>query len=176
MQKTLTRQSQIATSLEVDDGLPLGYTDAATLEADLNYLRSVIRDLKGTVHYDSPLLSTLTELADALANVSFHDATLTGNSTSETPAASDSSDRIATTRFVSEKLALAGGDSRYIHAQDVASNVWVITNPFDKTPSVITLDSAKGEVIGHIAYDSPVNPTTITITFESAISGKAFLN
>lgn len=64
-------------------------------------------------------------------------------------------------------------DKHYTHNQTVASSQWVITHDLNKYPSVEVVDTAGTIVIGDITHNS-VNQ--ITITFNAAFSGKAFLN
>jgi len=66
-----------------------------------------------------------------------------------------------------------GDDSNYTHHQTTPSEVWVIEHGLDKFPAVDVVDSASNVVIGEIHYD---NPTRVTITFQSAFAGRAFLN
>lgn len=178
MPRTKLRQSQISRSKLIDDSLPLaGYDDLDTLEKDLNYLRSVVKQLKGSSDYDTPLTKTLVELTTILENVSFEDATLTGNSTSDNPPISDYSKRIATTKFVTDKVAeqlsAAGADARYIHLQNIPSTIWTITHNLGKNPSVTIIDSSNKVVVGNVEY---LNQNEVMATFSSAFSGKAYCN
>lgn len=61
----------------------------------------------------------------------------------------------------------------YTHTQHIPSITWSIEHNMGKNPSVKCIDTADGEIIGDVKYDT-IN--TITITFSSAISGKAYLN
>lgn len=175
MNRTTVQQPQVAKSGEIIDALPLGYTNLHTLEDDLNYLRSVIRDLKGTVEYDSPLLSSLEELANAMGNISFEDVHLSGESTSVTPPQGDDSDRIATTKYVTEKLDTIEEDSRYTHHQGLASRIWVIDHPLLKHPTVTVIDSAGNTIEADVVYDGG-NLSRVEVYFTHPISGLAYLN
>ena len=65
------------------------------------------------------------------------------------------------------------GDKTFIWEQTTSQELWTINHGLDKRPSVLILDSAGTEVIGHVSY---LSDTTITITFSSAFKGKAILN
>ena len=61
----------------------------------------------------------------------------------------------------------------YTHNQINASAEWIIQHNLNKYPSVTVVDSAGNMVIGDVIYNSE---NQITITFQSAFSGKAYLN
>jgi hypothetical protein len=63
--------------------------------------------------------------------------------------------------------------TNYVHDQQVASATWVITHNMGKRPSVSIVDTADDEVIGQVTYNSN---NQVTLTFSSAVSGKAYLN
>lgn len=69
----------------------------------------------------------------------------------------------------------AHGDKTYIYRQDDASTIWTINHYLNKNPSVTILEGGVNgsEVEGDIVY---TNLNTITITFQSSISGIAYLN
>lgn len=58
-------------------------------------------------------------------------------------------------------------------SQNTAASVWVIPHNLDKFPSVTVVDSANDVIIGDINYDSS---DSLTISFSSETSGKAYLN
>lgn len=60
-----------------------------------------------------------------------------------------------------------------IFNQSSASSTWNITHTMEKFPSVTVVDSSNNVVVGEIVYNSN---TSITLTFASAFSGKAYLN
>lgn len=64
-------------------------------------------------------------------------------------------------------------DKNYIHNQDIPSNVWTISHPLKKFPSVTIVDSAGTCVIGSVQY---VDVNTIICSFSGVFSGKAYLN
>jgi|TARA_R100000935_G_C2839203_1_gene170059 hypothetical protein len=66
--------------------------------------------------------------------------------------------------------------STYVHPQDVASAIWVITHNLNSYPSVTVTDSANTPFatgFGQVVYNSA---NKLTITFSAAFTGKAFLN
>ena len=65
------------------------------------------------------------------------------------------------------------GDKSYIHTQIAASTTWSVTHALDKYPSVSVVDDGNNVVIGDIQY---TNANQLTITFNGAISGKAYIN
>ena len=64
-------------------------------------------------------------------------------------------------------------DKHYTFTQVSASATWNITHNLKKKPSVSIVDSADNNVYGDIEY---INENQLTITFNSAFSGKAYLN
>ena len=60
-----------------------------------------------------------------------------------------------------------------IFNQSSASTTWNIAHTMEKFPSVTVVDSSENGVIGEIIYNSN---SSITLTFASAFSGKAYLN
>ena len=65
------------------------------------------------------------------------------------------------------------GDKHYTFTQIAAASTWNITHNLKKKPSVSIVDSAENNVYGDIEY---INENQLTITFNSAFSGKAYLN
>jgi hypothetical protein len=61
----------------------------------------------------------------------------------------------------------------YMHTQGVASNSWVINHNLHFHPNVTVQDSAGNIVEGEIAY---TNTDSLTVSFSSAFSGKAYLS
>ncbi len=61
----------------------------------------------------------------------------------------------------------------YIHDQAVASSNWVISHGMGKFPAVSVVDSADNVVIGDVIY---VDTNNIAINFNSATTGRAYLN
>jgi hypothetical protein len=61
----------------------------------------------------------------------------------------------------------------YVHTQSVASTTWVVSHNLKKRPSVSVVDSADNIVIGDVTYNSD---SQVTINFNFAFSGKAYLN
>jgi len=69
---------------------------------------------------------------------------------------------------ISDSVTLA-----YVHDQQVAATTWNITHNLNKYPAVLIVDTAGDEVIGQVHFN---NSNSLTITFTSAFSGKAFIN
>lgn len=67
----------------------------------------------------------------------------------------------------------SGGDLTYVHRQEVAASVWTITHTLGKVPSVTVVDSGDSEVVGEVNFPSL---SQVVITFNSAFTGKAYLN
>lgn len=63
--------------------------------------------------------------------------------------------------------------TNYVHDQATASDTWVVTHNMGKKPSVSIVDTADDEVIGQVLYNSN---NQLTISFSSAVAGKAYLN
>lgn len=66
-----------------------------------------------------------------------------------------------------------GGSSSIVHSQASAEDTWQIQHNLGKYPSVSVVDSAGNLVVGEVRYDSL---NSLTISFNGAFSGKAFLN
>jgi len=61
----------------------------------------------------------------------------------------------------------------YQHMQGAASNSWIITHDLGFKPNVTIVDSAGNIVEGEIAY---TNTNSLTVSFESAFSGTAYIS
>ena len=61
----------------------------------------------------------------------------------------------------------------YLHTQGSASDTWVIAHNLNFYPNVTVQDSAGNIVEGEIAY---TNTNSLTVSFASAFSGKAYLS
>ena len=70
-------------------------------------------------------------------------------------------------------IAVLGGDKFFAYSQMTPSDRWEINHPLDKYPSVTIVDSGGSIVVGDVDY---VDNKTIIIIFQSAFSGKAYLN
>jgi hypothetical protein len=66
-----------------------------------------------------------------------------------------------------------GQDYEYNQAFPVAASTWVIQHNLGRFPSITTVDSAGSEITGAVTYD---NENKITVVFNSATSGNAYLN
>ena len=61
----------------------------------------------------------------------------------------------------------------FVYEQGQPARVWTINHALNKFPSVTVVDSAGSVVIGDIYYD---DENTLTVSFSSEFSGKAYLN
>lgn len=61
----------------------------------------------------------------------------------------------------------------YTHTQNSASERWEIDHGLGRFPSVSVVDSAGSLIYGDVTYN---DENTLTVTFTSAFSGKAYLN
>lgn len=68
--------------------------------------------------------------------------------------------------------ALALIPKRNVYIQEASSASWNISHNLDGFPSVTVVDSAGTVVVGEVTYNST---SSITVTFQSAFSGKAYL-
>lgn len=64
-------------------------------------------------------------------------------------------------------------DKEYEHDQGVSASVWNINHNLDKYPAVHVADTAKTFVLGQVEH---VDKNNLTITFNAAFSGYAYLN
>ena len=65
------------------------------------------------------------------------------------------------------------GRVSYEHMQGAASNSWTITHNLGFKPNVTVIDSAGNIVEGEIAY---TNTNSLTVSFQSAFSGTAYIS
>jgi hypothetical protein len=63
--------------------------------------------------------------------------------------------------------------SGYVHNQGTPSATWIVSHNLNRYPAVDVVDTGGSVVIPSILYND-VN--TVTVTFGSATSGKAFCN
>lgn len=68
---------------------------------------------------------------------------------------------------------ISSADKNWVYVQNTPDNVWSITHPLNKFPSISIKDSAGTNVYGEINY---IDTSTLTITFNSSFSGVAILN
>lgn len=66
-----------------------------------------------------------------------------------------------------------GGDKTYVHTQGAPATSWVVTHNLNKYPAVDVVDTGNSAVIPSVQY-TDIN--TVTLTFGSPTSGKAFVN
>ena len=65
------------------------------------------------------------------------------------------------------------GDKYYMYEQVAVSDTWVIRHGLNKKPSITVVDSADSVVTGDYEYN---DLNTVTLRFNGAFSGKAYLN
>lgn len=75
--------------------------------------------------------------------------------------------------FVNPDIVPNVGDKNFVYTQLVASAIWNVTHNLDKFPSVSVVDDDQNQVFGSVVYNT-VND--LTITFNGAFSGKAYIN
>jgi hypothetical protein len=64
-------------------------------------------------------------------------------------------------------------DKNYVHLQSIASTTWNIPHNLDKLCSIQIVDNSNNEITGDINW---VDKNNVTITFNTAIAGKALCN
>ena len=69
--------------------------------------------------------------------------------------------------------AQSAADKEFIFTQGVASDTWVINHNLEKFPSVTIVDSGNNVVVGDVQYNTE---NKLTVTFNAAFSGKAYIN
>lgn len=67
----------------------------------------------------------------------------------------------------------AGGEG-FVFTKAIAGTTWIIANPLSFCPNVTVIDTDGQRISGQVVYSS--NCTTITISFNSAVAGKAYLS
>jgi hypothetical protein len=65
------------------------------------------------------------------------------------------------------------GDKTYVHDQQVPASSWTVNHNLNKHPSVDVVDSADSEVQGNVQH---ITVNQLTISFNAAFAGKAYLN
>jgi hypothetical protein len=68
---------------------------------------------------------------------------------------------------------LDSNDKHYTHVQGVAASTWTVNHNLDKYPSATMVLSTGQKGYGDVTY---IDENTLTITFASAESGKAYIN
>lgn len=77
----------------------------------------------------------------------------------------------AITSFVETNVTFTSTTTTF--SQEVAASTWAVTHSMNKFPSVTVVDSSNNVVIGEILYNST---SSITLSFASPFTGKAYLN
>jgi hypothetical protein len=75
--------------------------------------------------------------------------------------------------FVNPDIVPNVGDKTFVYTQAVASSVWNVTHNLAKFPSVSVVSDDNVQVFGDVQYISTNN---LTITFNGAFSGQAYMN
>jgi hypothetical protein len=75
--------------------------------------------------------------------------------------------------FVNPDIVPNIGDKTFVYTQAVASSVWNVTHNLAKFPSVSVVSDDNVQVFGDVQYISTNN---LTITFNGAFSGQAYMN
>lgn len=65
------------------------------------------------------------------------------------------------------------GTESFVFVQEEATDTWIIEHNLNKYPQVICVDTIGKQFFGEVVYDSP---NQVTIFFNGAIGGMAFLN
>lgn len=65
------------------------------------------------------------------------------------------------------------GDKFFSFTQMTPAAVWNITHTLNKYPAVTVVDSGGSRVVGDVTY---IDSANVTVTFNSAFAGKAYLN
>lgn len=65
-------------------------------------------------------------------------------------------------------------DLSYVHTQNAPSSSWIITHGLGFIPNITVIDSARSVVEGSYTYSEDGN--TVTLSFSSPFSGKAYLS
>lgn len=64
-------------------------------------------------------------------------------------------------------------DKYFMYEQAVPSDVWIIAHNLNKKPSITVVDSAETVIVGDYEYN---DLNTVTLHFNAAFAGKAYLN
>jgi hypothetical protein len=72
-----------------------------------------------------------------------------------------------------QEMIESSGDARYVHTQNTPSATWQVEHNLGKFPSVTIVTSGGTEVEGDVVF---VDINTVTLSFSSAFSGKAYCN
>lgn len=107
---------------------------------------------------------SLTSLADRTGETTFFDATLIF---------SEGNGNLISGKTYGIVQGPSNVDKNFIFTQSVASNTWTIAHNLEKFPSVMVVDSGNNVVVGDITY---TNNNSLTVSFSSTFSGKAYIN
>ena len=107
---------------------------------------------------------SLTSLADRSGETTFFDATLIF---------SEGNGSLITGKTYGIVQGPSDVDKNFVFTQGSAASTWTINHNLEKFPSVTVVDSANNVVVGDIAY---TNTNSLTVSFSSTFSGKAYIN
>ena len=107
---------------------------------------------------------SLTSLADRSGETTFFDATLIF---------SEGNGSLITGKTYGIVQGPSDVDKNFIFTQGSAASTWTINHNLEKFPSVTVVDSANNVVVGDITY---TNTNSLTVSFSSTFSGKAYIN
>ena len=107
---------------------------------------------------------SLTALADRSGETTFFDATLIF---------SEGNGSLTTGKTYGIVQGPSDVDKNFVFTQGSAASTWTIAHNLEKFPAVTVVDSANNVVVGHITY---TNTNSLTVSFSSSFSGKAYIN
>tara|TARA_R100001440_G_scaffold3826_2_gene9045 strand:+ start:9459 stop:10160 length:702 start_codon:yes stop_codon:yes gene_type:complete len=107
---------------------------------------------------------SLTSLADRSGETTFFDATLIF---------SEGNGSLITGKTYGIVQGPSDVDKNFVFTQGSAASTWTVNHNLEKFPSVMVVDSGNNVVIGDITY---TNTNSLTVSFSSAFSGKAYIN
>ena len=114
--------------------------------------------------YPNPMKYSLTSLADRSGETTFFDATLIF---------SEGNGSLISGKTYGIVQGPSDVDKNFVFTQGAAASTWTIPHNLEKFPSVTVVDSANNVVVGHITY---TNTNSLTVSFSSSFSGKAYIN
>lgn len=121
---------QVQKNISYRDNLIVGdRTQILTLKEELDYLYTLIRNIKGSVAFDTPASVTLNELETRLVSLldnNILDNVYLTNATSETQPTSDNSTKLATTAFVQnikQEIQNSTGDDKHFSFNFTLANI-----------------------------------------------------
>tara|TARA_R110000737_G_scaffold106687_3_gene139521 strand:+ start:6421 stop:6921 length:501 start_codon:yes stop_codon:yes gene_type:complete len=77
------------------------------------------------------------------------------------------------TEFLMADGSVSVAETTYTHDQGIPNVTWTIQHNLDKRPSVTVVDTGGAVVVGEVEY---IDSNEVTVTFNAAFSGEAYLN